>query len=362
MPRQRFIWPSIWTSENFLELTFRQRLLFIGMFSLADDTGRIKASPRTLKASIFPGDDISQSDIEEDLETLCLTKSISIYETEQGKIALFPSWKEFQKPKYAQPSKLPSTGSIVDYSNKVFKDPDKVLIPDNNNNVSPNASETFPQHSPNASETFPYGMGRVGVGRDGMDREGKNLNHVGNSISSDSDSENSPALNSEKTKETILEDSVEAKQEFVAPPKPKNGKSIWPKKQQVADLKREFEDLWQMYPKKEGKVNAEKYYLKWRKDYSELDFERSILNYRKKIERGRTEEKYIKTGATFFNGGFVDFIEGVPSSDIAGDGKKLSNYELAAMQKPEDILRNSGMAFILNTTHGEVIETTGKEV
>ena len=67
-------------------------------------------------------------------------------------------------------------------------------------------------------------------------------------------------------------------------------------------------------------------------------------------------------GSNFFDGGFVDFIEGVPSSDIAGNEKKLSNYELAAMQRPEDILRNSGMAFMLNTTPGEVIETTGKEV
>ena len=42
MARKRMIDPNIWDSEDFSKLSILGRLLFIGMFSNADDEGRGK--------------------------------------------------------------------------------------------------------------------------------------------------------------------------------------------------------------------------------------------------------------------------------------------------------------------------------
>jgi len=56
MPRRRMIDPQIWRNEKVGNLSDAGRLLFIGIFSQADDDGRLKASPRFLMANIFPYD------------------------------------------------------------------------------------------------------------------------------------------------------------------------------------------------------------------------------------------------------------------------------------------------------------------
>jgi hypothetical protein len=154
MARQRFIWPSIWVSENFMELNYKERLLFIGIFSLADDEGRIKANTKSLKASIFPGDDIKLEEVESCIINLHNSGSILLYNSEVGRIACLPNWNDFQKPKYPKPSKLPPPPEIK--------------------KTSFNIPPTLGERSSNTSETLPYGMGRdglgyIGMGLDGMD-------------------------------------------------------------------------------------------------------------------------------------------------------------------------------------------------
>lgn len=146
MPRQRFIWPSIWTSENFMELSHRQRLLFIGIFSLADDEGRIKISSKFIKASIFPCDKISTMVIEKDLVALFQKKFIVVYKTNEGDVAYIPTWKKYQKPKYPQASKLPEP---TEENEARFRE----------------SSVNVPPELPNDSS-----MGRDGLGRDGLGR------------------------------------------------------------------------------------------------------------------------------------------------------------------------------------------------
>ncbi len=52
MARKRMIDPSIWTDEGMADLTPRQQLLYIGLFSNADDEGRMKASPAALRLTL----------------------------------------------------------------------------------------------------------------------------------------------------------------------------------------------------------------------------------------------------------------------------------------------------------------------
>ena len=54
MARKRMIDPSIWINEDFGTLSSLADLVFIGLFSIADDEGRCKASLASIKAVRFP--------------------------------------------------------------------------------------------------------------------------------------------------------------------------------------------------------------------------------------------------------------------------------------------------------------------
>jgi hypothetical protein len=64
MARIRSIKPEFWTSEQVVECSPIARLLFIGMWNFCDDGGNHPASFKTLKMEVFPGDDITLSQIE----------------------------------------------------------------------------------------------------------------------------------------------------------------------------------------------------------------------------------------------------------------------------------------------------------
>ena len=67
-------------------------------------------------------------------------------------------------------------------------------------------------------------------------------------------------------------------------------------------IEQEFNNLWEMYPKKQGKANALKAYIKARKGGAEYQ---TILvglnNYITHIQADKVEYKYIKQGSTWFN-------------------------------------------------------------
>ena len=64
----------------------------------------------------------------------------------------------------------------------------------------------------------------------------------------------------------------------------------------------EFEELWKTYPKKQGKTNAQKSYIKARKEgTSKEQVEKGLQNYVNYIDRNKIEQRYIKMGSTWFN-------------------------------------------------------------
>lgn len=66
----------------------------------------------------------------------------------------------------------------------------------------------------------------------------------------------------------------------------------------------DFEECWSIYPKKQGKADARKAYLKFAKKDPELKEKviSGIRNYIEDIQRNKTPEQFIKHGSTFFNG------------------------------------------------------------
>jgi len=107
MPRKRQIDPDIWTSEQVLTLPIEARLLFIGMISHADDEGRLRGSPLSLKAAIFPGDTCSLENIKAWRNAIVANKLAVCYANEGSEYLWLPSFKKFQYMTKRFPSKLP---------------------------------------------------------------------------------------------------------------------------------------------------------------------------------------------------------------------------------------------------------------
>ena len=69
-----------------------------------------------------------------------------------------------------------------------------------------------------------------------------------------------------------------------------------------SQLEEEFETIWKEYPRKQGKSNALKSYIKARKkstSYEEVL--KGLENYVRYITTGKIEPQYIKQGSTWFN-------------------------------------------------------------
>ena len=95
MARDRNIKPAFFQNEELVELSFSTRLLFIGLWTLADREGRMEDRPKRIKMSLFPADDL---DIERALCELEITGFIVRYEHEESKYLQVVSFCKHQNP------------------------------------------------------------------------------------------------------------------------------------------------------------------------------------------------------------------------------------------------------------------------
>lgn len=70
MPRNRMIKVDFWADEKISRLSIGARLLFIGMWTFADDIGVIRGSSAYIRSSIFPYDDIPLKKIDDYLNQM----------------------------------------------------------------------------------------------------------------------------------------------------------------------------------------------------------------------------------------------------------------------------------------------------
>lgn len=109
MARKRMIDPSIWINEDFGTLSILGKLIFIGLFSNADDEGRGKASPAYIKAVLFPyNDDLRISDVEKTLQEVSSKMSVIFYSCDGNMYYTLTSWNTFQKIDKSTESKIPN--------------------------------------------------------------------------------------------------------------------------------------------------------------------------------------------------------------------------------------------------------------
>ena len=81
-----------------------------------------------------------------------------------------------------------------------------------------------------------------------------------------------------------------------------SSKDVLSKDELSKDYKREFEDLWSLYPNKKGKMNAMNDYIKARKSGTVFEaVKEGIMNYIQYINIEKIPFQYIKHGSTWFH-------------------------------------------------------------
>jgi len=90
--------PAIWEDEEFGKLSMAGKVLFIGLFSNADDEGRIRANTAYIKSTIFMYDTTDIQTIELLLVEVTKTmKSVRLYEVDGKQYIQLLNWNEYQK-------------------------------------------------------------------------------------------------------------------------------------------------------------------------------------------------------------------------------------------------------------------------
>lgn len=118
MARIRTVKPEFWTDEKIVQLPFEARLLFIGLWNIADDEGKLEYSPMRIKMQLFPADKVDTHSLIEKIAKLDL---IVIYEVEHKLYISIPHFLQHQRVSHPAISTLPnppvSSGKLLPEGN-----------------------------------------------------------------------------------------------------------------------------------------------------------------------------------------------------------------------------------------------------
>lgn len=106
MARARNIKPGFFSNDDLVELPFEGRLLFIGLWTIADRDGRLLDRPKKIKMDLFPADDVNVDSL---LDQLTERGFLRRYEVEEMKCIQIINWAKHQSPHFKEvPSSLPA--------------------------------------------------------------------------------------------------------------------------------------------------------------------------------------------------------------------------------------------------------------
>ena len=109
MARKRMVSPEIWQSEDFSKISPFARLIFIGLFSNADDEGRGRAKAAYVKSMVFPYDEcIKVADVDKALDEIGSNMSVTFYTHDGNEYYCLDHWANWQKVDKPQRSNIPA--------------------------------------------------------------------------------------------------------------------------------------------------------------------------------------------------------------------------------------------------------------
>lgn len=169
MARIRTVKPEFWTAEQVMELSPMARLLFIGMWNFCDDKGVHPVAYKTLKAEVFPADDLLSSDVERLVGELIAQGLLSEFEAEGRRWWFVTGWHHQvinrpSKSRYPEPPRnapLPSAaGQGDDVNDASESDDSRTCLPAGD-------EPSVMDHGGLTEDSRTEGKGGEGKGREG---------------------------------------------------------------------------------------------------------------------------------------------------------------------------------------------------
>lgn len=217
MARIRSVHPSLFTDEAWVSCSPLARLLFIGLWTDADDQGVFEWKPLQIKMRLLPGDAADAATLLAELEASELLKG---YTHEGKRFGVIRNFRRFQRPK------------------------------------KPNSVHVLP-------DEFRTYVGLSGDGSEHGDAEGDAVPHQ-----FPTSGEKSPQMEDgggRKEEEGKKEEDANAS--FVGEPTPKPARKPKPPKRRTYPM--EFEAAWAAYPHHEGRSSKAKALIEWERLPSE---------------------------------------------------------------------------------------------
>src|SRR3712207_884928 len=95
-PRIRTIKPELWADERIGALSRDARLLLIGLVTMADDEGRLRALPAAILGHCFPYDDDAPRKLSKWLREITDSGAVIAYTVDGKPYIAFRHWKRHQ--------------------------------------------------------------------------------------------------------------------------------------------------------------------------------------------------------------------------------------------------------------------------
>jgi len=103
MARTRLLKPDFFTDEDLAELPYEARLLFAGLWTIADRDGRLEDRPKRIKAHLFPYDDVNVDYL---LQRLASARFISRYVEDSIAVIQIRTFAKHQNPHHREPASV----------------------------------------------------------------------------------------------------------------------------------------------------------------------------------------------------------------------------------------------------------------
>ena len=292
--RARNIKPGFFGNEDLLDCSFATRLLFIGLWMLADREGRLEDRPKRIKLKLFPWDDI---DINLLLNELQDHDFIIRYEVEEGHFMQIKKFSKHQNPhRNEAESKIPPCPDELltmarktsDHGEHKGQPGNKALRPDSLILcISDSLKNTYPQSDASGGQT------------EYLDQP-------------------------EATPEKMANQHVGQPQDGETPEKIAGMSVGYPP---------EFEEFWKHYPRKvEKKVAFSAWKTEARTIAAKQEVVRAAMHYKAWAVSAQKSPEFLKHGATFLHKErWRDWINGPPESGETVGG--ITDAEMNAIRQ-----------------------------
>ena len=107
-PRIRTLKPEIWSDERIGVMSRAARLLLIGMITMADDEGRLRAMPSAILGHVFPYDQVAPRRLAVWCDEVAASGIVRFYEHAGIPYAAFTNWGRHQRVNRPTDSVIPA--------------------------------------------------------------------------------------------------------------------------------------------------------------------------------------------------------------------------------------------------------------